>query len=124
MNTILMSIKPEYVEKIFNGTKKYEYRKTKCKTKIDKIIVYSTSPVKKVVGELLIEEVLIDNKEIIWNKTNKYGGISKEKYEEYFKNKNYAVSYKIKDYILYKEPKELISYNIKTAPQSYVYIRG
>ena len=27
MSKILMSIKPEYVDKIFSGEKKYEYRK-------------------------------------------------------------------------------------------------
>ena len=53
MSTILMSIKPEYVKKIFDGTKKYEYRKTKCKIKPTKIIVYASTPVKKVVGDII-----------------------------------------------------------------------
>ena len=38
MSKILMSIKPEYVDKIFSGEKKYEYRKRLCKKKIDTII--------------------------------------------------------------------------------------
>ena len=75
MTTILMSIKPVYVGKIFNGTKKYEFRKTRCKNVPSRIIVYSSAPVKKVVGELIIDEVLFDDKEVIWNKTNIYGGI-------------------------------------------------
>lgn len=123
MNTILMSIKPVYVDKIFDGTKKYEFRKTRCKTKPNRIIVYSSSPVKKVVGELIIEEVLFDDKEIIWNKTNIYGGIEKDKYDNYFKNKKYAVAYKIGKYIKYDIPRELKEYNIKSAPQSYIYIK-
>ena len=36
MSTILMSIKPEYVNKIFSGEKKYEYRKRICKNNIEK----------------------------------------------------------------------------------------
>lgn len=123
MNTILMSIKPVYVDKIFDGTKKYEFRKTRCKTEPNRIIVYSSSPIKKVVGELIIEEVLFDDKEIIWNKTNIYGGIEKDKYDNYFKNKKYAVAYKIGKYIKYDNPKELKEYNIKSAPQSYIYIK-
>ena len=57
MSIILMSIKPEYVDKIFSGEKKYEYRKRLCKEKIDTIIVYSSSPIQKVVGELKIKQI-------------------------------------------------------------------
>lgn len=122
MSTILMSIKPEYVEKIFNGTKKYEYRKRKCKKNIDRIIVYSTNPIKKVVGELVIEDILEDNKNVIWEKTKLYSGIVKEKYDYYFNNQDTAVAYKIKSYKLYDTKKELSDFNVKTSPQSYIYI--
>ena len=51
MGKILLSIKPIYVNKILNGTKKYEYRKRKPKRNdIGKLIIYSTSPIKKVVS--------------------------------------------------------------------------
>ena len=49
---VLMSIKPKYVEKILSGEKKYEYRKTLLKKDVESILVYSTSPVKKVVCEI------------------------------------------------------------------------
>ena len=36
---VLLSIKPEFAEKIFNGTKKYEFRKSIFKNKdVDKVI--------------------------------------------------------------------------------------
>lgn len=123
MSAILMSIKPEYVSKIFDGTKKFEYRKTKCKDTPDKIIVYCSYPVKKVVGELFINDILYDNKEEIWNKTYMYSGIDKEKYDSYFKNTNYAVAYKINKCIKYNKPKDLNDYGIKYAPQSYIYLK-
>ena len=52
MATILLSIKPEYVERIFNGSKKYEFRKYLPQEKVEKIVVYSTDPVQRVVGEI------------------------------------------------------------------------
>lgn len=122
MSTILMSIKPEYVNKIFNGEKRYEYRKRNCRKKVDKIIVYSSYPAQKVVGELIIKQVLCDNKNTIWNKTSIYGGINKDKYDKYYEDCDNAVAYEIKKAILYDNPKTLSDYNIKTAPQSYVYI--
>ena len=122
MSTVLMSIKPEYVNKIFFGEKKYEYRKRICKEKIDKIIVYSTFPIQKVVGELKIKQVLYNKKSIIWDKTNRYGGITKTKYDKYYENCDYAVAYEIEKAILYDKQKDLKDFNVKTAPQSYVYI--
>ena len=123
MSTILMSIKPEYVSKIFSGEKKYEYRKRACKENIDKIIVYASFPVQKVVGELIIENVLCDKKDNIWNKTKVYGGIDKDKYDKYYENSNNAVAYEIEKIVLYNKPKDLSDYNLKAAPQSYVYIK-
>lgn len=122
MSTILMSIKPKYVDMIFNGYKTYEYRKKPCKKDIDKIIVYSSSPVKKIIGELLIDEVLYDEKDIIWNKTHLTGGINRKEFDEYFGNQDKALAYKIKKYIKYDEYKTLKDYNILYSPQSYVYI--
>lgn len=52
---MLISINPKHIENIFNGTKKYEYRKIKCKREIKKII-YSTYPIMKVVGEAKVEK--------------------------------------------------------------------
>ena len=53
---VLLSIKPEFVEKIFNGTKKYEFRKSIFKNKnIDTVVVYASSPWQYVIGEFKIE---------------------------------------------------------------------
>ena len=119
-----MSIKPEYVDKIFSGEKKYEYRKRMCKEQIDTIIVYSSSPIQKVVGELKIKQVLYDKKSIIWTKTNRYGGITKTKYDKYYENCDYAVAYEIEKAILYDKQKDLKDFNVRTAPQSYIYINN
>lgn len=122
MCNILISINPEHVESIFNGKKKYEYRKIRCKQDIDKIIIYSTYPIMKVVGEAKVETILEDSPNNIWEKTQKYSGINSEFYHKYFKNRTKAVAYKLTDIRKYNEPKELSSYGIKSAPQSFVYV--
>lgn len=122
MCNMLISINPEHVENIFNGTKKYEYRKIKCKQEIDKIIIYSTAPVMKVVGEAKVEEILEDSPEKIWNLTEKDSGINKKFFNKYYENKEKAVAYKLTDIMKYDLPKDLSSYGIKTAPQSFVYV--
>lgn len=77
MCAILLSINPNHVENIMNGTKRYEFRKRACKRHVDKILIYSTTPVMKVVGEAEVEDVLIDKPQIIWKKTQKKSGIEK-----------------------------------------------
>ncbi len=52
MKKILISIKPQYVEKILNRTKKYEFRTKAAKQDINGLIIYSTYPTKKVVAEV------------------------------------------------------------------------
>ena len=42
---VLLSIKPEFVQEIFTGKKKYEYRKAIFTRSVDKVVVYSTKPV-------------------------------------------------------------------------------
>jgi type I restriction enzyme S subunit len=49
---VLLSIKPQYVDEIVKGNKKYEFRKKifKKKDEVQEIYIYSTSPVKKIIG--------------------------------------------------------------------------
>ena len=78
MCVILLSINPQHVERIMNGDKIYEFRKTQCKKKVDKIVIYSTSPVMKVVGEADVADVLVDDPQTIWKITEKKSGIEKD----------------------------------------------
>ncbi len=122
MCNMLISINPEHVENIFNGSKKYEYRKIRCKQDIDKIIIYSTYPIMKVVGEAKVEKILEDSPDNIWEETKKYSGIDLKFYQKYFKDRSKAIAYKLTNIKKYNDPKELSSYGIKSAPQSFVYV--
>lgn len=122
MCQMLLSINPQFVERIFTGEKQYEYRKIRCKEEIDKIIIYATSPVMSVVGEVEVIEILEATPDKIWKKTKKKSGVSKIFYDEYYKSKEKAVAYRLGKVTKYKEPKNLIEYGVKVAPQSFVYI--
>lgn len=123
MTAVLLSIKPEFAEKIFNGTKKYEFRKAIFKQPdIRKVIVYASSPVKKVIGEFLIDGILCDTVDVVWSETHQDAGITQQFYQSYYKNHNRAYAIKVGDTIKYKEFRDLTDYNIMTAPQSFTYI--
>lgn len=124
MSTILISIKPEYVEKIFNGTKKYEYRRCLATSRhVDKMIIYCTAPVKSVVGEVSVIGTISDTLEKLWEQTKEFAGISKEKYFEYFDGKERANCYVLGDCIKYDQPRKLEEFGVKVAPQAWFYVR-
>ncbi|MFX1706907.1 ASCH domain-containing protein [Chitinophaga sp. CC14] len=121
---VLLSIKPEYVEKIFNGEKKFEYRKAIFANKtIKSIVVYSTMPVGRIVGEFTIEEILLDSPELIWAETKMYSGVKKSFFNEYFNGKTLAYAIKICNPKLYKTPIDpKMKYKSFVAPQSFKYL--
>lgn len=66
---ILLSIKPVFVEEIMRGEKVFEYRKAIYKNRdINKVVVYSSSPVCRVVGEFDVKNILCDSPEKLWKK--------------------------------------------------------
>lgn len=120
---VLLSIKPEFAFKIFNGTKRYEYRRILFKRpEVKTIIVYASNPVKKVIGEFDIENILHDEPDTLWDRTGDYSGISKELFFNYFENasKGYAIA--VKSPHIYTNPLPLDSFMLSSPPQSFVYI--
>ena len=123
MKAVLLSIKPEFVHKIFEGTKKFEFRKRVFKDiSVKKVIVYSSSPEQKVVGEFEIESILSDAPDKIWEQTKVHSGITQEFYNDYFKGCDKAYAIKIATIKKYRKSKSLADYNIHSAPQSFVYV--
>lgn len=122
MNTILLSINPEHVENIINGTKKYEFRRVKCKRKVDKILIYATSPVKMIVGEAAVTDVIEDSIEQVWKLTSQFSGISEAFFNDYYIGKQQAVAYKLGEITSFSKPFSLDEIGVKSAPQSFVYM--
>lgn len=121
---VLLSIKPQFVKEIFNGTKKFEYRKAIFKNKdVKTVVIYATMPIGKVVGEFEIDSIIEKHPQEIWEETKNYSGVSESFYYQYFqgRNKGYAIGIKkLKEYNKPKCPHEL--YGNFTAPQSFKYL--
>ncbi len=122
MRSLLLSINPQHVTNILNETKKFEFRKNKCKHPVDSILIYCTSPVKKVVGEAQIGRIIEDNPETVWELTKESAGISKRFFDDYYEGKSKAVAYELTDIVTYALPKSLSDFGIEHAPQSFAYI--
>ena len=122
---VLLSIKPEFVEKIFSGEKLYEYRKAMFKNvNVSSVVIYSTMPVGKIVGEFKFKKIHIDSPKVIWNKTKQSSGISEKFFFDYFEGKSEAYAIEIEAVTKYKVPLDPHAIFPKfTAPQSFCYMK-
>lgn len=90
IKSILISIKPEFMELIFSGEKTVELRKSVPKDLPNntEIIFYASSPERKIVGKAKIkrvEELSIDQ---LWDELGDQTGITVEYFKEYFEGKD------------------------------------
>ena len=119
---VLLSIKPEFASKIFEGSKQYEYRRTIFKrTGVTTIVVYASYPIKEVIGEFEIEGIIQEEPQSLWEKTGQQGGISKERFLSYFKDKTKGYAIKVRGARMYDAPVPLNKLMVVFPPQSFTY---
>jgi predicted transcriptional regulator len=89
---LFISVKEEYTNRIFDGTKKIELRKAKPNvTPGDHIIIYCTSPIKAIVGVATVKEIIAYSPQRMWKIHSKDLGISKSAYLKYYGNSERAI---------------------------------
>ncbi len=123
MIKVLLSIKPEFANKIFDGTKLFEFRKVLFqRSDISNVIVYVSSPVQRVLGEFTIDSIVSGPLSTVWKKTSTSSGISYDFFMAYFSGHKTAYAIRIGKVTKYEEPKTLDYYAVEHAPQSFVYV--
>lgn len=118
----LLSIKPEFASKIFEGEKKFEYRRIIFKKPVKFVVVYASSPVCRVIGEFEVEGLISDDLEKLWRKTKKHAGISEDYFYSYFSDKEKGHAIKIGSTRKYRKPLLLKETFGVIPPQSYLYL--
>lgn len=127
-NVILLSIKPEYARKIFKGKKIYELRTQLPKKDFEKVYVYVSAPVQKVVGYFTVDRIIRgEDKDWFWNQwedesiIERYTGVTKDQYLDYFKKRQTVNAIVVKHLSLFKTPKLITDY-VKRPPQNFCYL--
>lgn len=120
MNVIL-SIHPEYVEKIISEEKKYEFRRKIFKQDVEQIVVYSTCPVKRIECIFEIKEIFEETPEQLWENYHDFGCISKKKFFKYFENTDKGYAIEIKNVKKLIKPIDKFNEDF-TIPQSFRYL--
>jgi predicted transcriptional regulator len=122
--SVLLSIKPRFAESIFQGKKCYEFRRIIFKRNgVQKIVVYASAPICRVIGEFDIEAIVEADTYSLWQQTQTLSGITREYFDEYFSGRQRGYAIKIANPKLYDRPLELKeNFNIKRPPQSFLYL--
>ncbi|OUD14288.1 ASCH domain-containing protein [Thioflexithrix psekupsensis] len=129
-NVLLLSIKPQYARKIFDGTKTVELRRIKPKhlNDGDLIWVYESAPVKALVGTFEVEKVIEESVGQLWKKVQKKSALSKQEYNSYFQGTSIGVAIFISRFWELTDPIPLESLRQEsysfTPPQSFRYVTG
>ena len=122
MKVALFSIKPCYAWAILDGSKRYEYRKTKMNSAVNTIYIYATAPIQRVVGCVQLKRCISASPDIVWTATRQYAGLDRRTFDCYFSNANQAYAYELSCPIRYSQPRLLSDYGLIRPPQSFCYV--
>lgn len=122
MCKILISIKPQFADLILNGQKKFEFRKNLPQREVERLVIYASAPISRIIGEVEVTDTLSYAPNTLWRKTYKKAGVSKSFFDSYFRGKEVANAYVLGKFRRFKKSKSLLEYDVKTAPQSYIYL--
>ena len=115
---VILSIKPQFADKIFSQTKIFEYRKAIFGSDVKKVYVYATRPISRIIGYFIIDEIIQGTPSTVWEQTSKGSGITKEFYDDYFLGHDTAYAIKIKSTKLLDSPFEIKDFR---PPQNFIY---
>lgn len=120
---VLYPIKPRYIESILDGDKKFELRRKLPKTTPKYVVLYSTSPVAKVVGYAEVKKVHSLPLEEMWNLVSVDAAIEHDDYLDYFTGIEVANALEFEKVYKFTNPFSLHNlFSDFNIPQSFSYI--
>lgn len=85
---VLISIKPRFAEQIIAGTKKVEFRRSWAAQSVGLAVIYSSSPVQRLVGIVDVEGTVVAAPTSVWTKCRERGpGLERQELMAYFAGK-------------------------------------
>lgn len=119
----LISVHPEFAERILTGEKRVELRRSRLHSAISHLVIYATSPRSAVVGWVRVSEVETGSPTKVWNTHKNHAGISRARFRKYFQGRTSAVAIHVSDPQPLESPMRLKEINDDLSPpQSWRYL--
>ena len=124
-STILLSIKPEFAEAILLGDKTFEFRRALPKREVERVVLYASSPVCRIVGEFAPRRSLSFHPDALWPLTRAGAGIDRSYFDSYFLGRILAHAFEVESVARYDKPVDP-SAEVEgfRPPQSYCYLES
>lgn len=106
--SLLLSIQPEYANKIFDGSKKVELRRMRPRLGPgDLVLVYVSMPVKALVGSFQVERIVEAIPRRLWPEVRREAGVTRRAFESYYEGASMAYGILLGRTERFSEPIEL-----------------
>lgn len=105
---IVLSVKPQYAELVFDGSKRIELRRSFSRDGTGyEIFVYVTCPVGKMAGGFETGKIWVEAPEVIWEKARGRACINETEFDAYYAGCEIAHALEIKGVWQYEHPVEV-----------------
>lgn len=125
---LLLSLKPRYADRIFDGLKKVELRRRIVSHIEDRdVFVYVSSPIMALRGGFRVGDFWHDTPEKIWDRVSQIAYVDKKDFDAYFEGRTVAYAFEVTDVWESLKPVNLNTLRSKfpnfAVPQSWRYVR-
>ena len=120
---VLLSIKPQFANAIMRGEKKVEFRRRLWKSDVDTVVVYASSPTKKVIGYFRVSFVDQGSPRRLWSRHGSVGSIELAEYLTYYAGATSGVAVGVGKVHRLRDTEGLHeATGLKRPPQSFAYL--
>lgn len=125
-NGLLLSVQPKYAKKILTGAKTVEIRRKFNPNYVGKrVFIYSSSPIKQIVGEATISKIHTKEPLALWAQFKSFVGCTEEEFIKYVDSIEKACAIELSEVRSFNKPVELGQVNDfmnerLRPPQSYL----
>jgi len=89
--TIILSIKPKYAERIITGVKTVEFRRVWAAQYVQSIAIYASAPIQRIIGFATVSEVVLARPKKLWSYCTQHNaGLSRKELLSYFDGKEFG----------------------------------
>jgi len=119
----LISIHPQFADRILTGRKRVEFRKMRFTNSITHVVLYATSPVKRILGYFTVKGIDHASPPDLWRRYQGVAGIEEASFFSYFRKCNNGIAIKVDKVFRLPEPHPLSILDSElTPPRSFCYL--
>ena len=119
----LLPIRPRFARSIMSGEKKVEFRKVRFRSNVSRVVVYASSPIKRVLGYFHVANIHKAPPAELWARYAQVGGLDRDEFLAYYASSGEGVAIGIGEVRSLPDPLPLDTLgSLLRVPQSFAYL--